>query len=165
MEYQGHGLDYRRIRPERKAVSQRLIDLYPNNPQGYFRLGVLARQEGRYDECADHFARYIRLNPRSPEQVGVLEHGLLPHHRRPYREGLAWADRSYGRPGSLPAYREATLLGRRAVAYFRTGDLDTAKRFAAELNARFPFDTWRAHSPDDPDSRRSGTDSGASRKH
>ena len=44
------------------------------------------------------------------------------------------------------------LLDRRAVAYLRTGDVETAKRLAAELNARFPFETWRARSPDDPDS-------------
>ena len=54
-------------------------------------------------------------------------------------------------PGSLPSYRESLLLGRRAVAHFRTGDVETAKRLAAELNARFPFETWRARSPDDPD--------------
>ena len=50
--------------------------------------------------------------------------------------------------GSLPSFREKWLLDRRAVAYFRTGDVETAKRLAAELNARFPFWTWRAHSPD-----------------
>ena len=38
--------------PEQKAVSQRLIELYPNNPQCYFRLGVAARHEGRLDEAA-----------------------------------------------------------------------------------------------------------------
>ncbi len=55
-------------------------------------------------------------------------------------------------PGSFPSSRVGLLLGRRAVAYFRTGDLETAKRLAAELNARFPFDTWRGRYPDDPDS-------------
>ena len=40
VEIRGVGLDYRRVRPEQKAVSQRLVDLYPNNPSGYFRLGV-----------------------------------------------------------------------------------------------------------------------------
>jgi adenylate cyclase len=38
------------------------------------------------------------------------------------------------------------------VAYFRTGDVETAKRLAAELNTRFPFDTWRVHTPDAPES-------------
>ena len=68
------------------------------------------------------------------------------------REGLEWADRTMAAPGSLPSFREELLLNRRAVAYFRTGDVETAKRLVAELNARFPFDTWRGRSPDDPDS-------------
>ena len=55
-------------------------------------------------------------------------------------------------PGSLPSFRESLLLNRRAAAYLRTGDVETAKRLAAELNARFPFETWRARSPDVPDS-------------
>ena len=92
VEYRGHGLDYRRWRPEQKAVSQRLIDLYPNNPMGYFRLGVLARREGRYDECAEYFARNIRLDPRSSYSktaywnmaycLITAGRGLLPQRRR-----------------------------------------------------------------------------------
>ena len=54
------------------------------------------------------------------------------------REGLEWADRAMAAAG--------------AVAYFRIGDVETAKRLAAELNNRFPFYTWRARSPNDPDS-------------
>ena len=153
VEYRGHGLDYRRWRPEQKAVSQRLIDLYPNNPVGYFRLGVLARQEGRLDECAEYFARSIRLNPRNPgikTSYWNMAYCLITTGHD--REGLEWADRTMAAPGSLPSFREALLLGRRVVAYFRTGDVETAKRLAAELNARFPFETWRARWPDEPDS-------------
>jgi tetratricopeptide (TPR) repeat protein len=155
VEYRGHGLDYRRIRPEQKVVSQRLIDLYPNNPEGYFHLGVLARQEGRYDECAEYFARNIRLNPRDPTSKTLywnMAYCLITAGHD--REGLEWADRTITAPGSLPSFREKLLLGRRAVAYFRTGDVETAKRLAAELNARFPFDSWRARSPEDPDSEK-----------
>ena len=73
VEYRGHGLDYRRWRPEQKVVSHRLIELYPNNPDGYFRLGVLARQEARLDECAE------------TSQEPSAGHD---------REGLEWADRT-----------------------------------------------------------------------
>lgn len=54
--------------------------------------------------------------------------------------------------GTLPSYRVEILLGRRAVAYFRTGDVERAKRQAEELNTRYPFDTWRQRAPNDPDS-------------
>jgi adenylate cyclase len=153
VELRGWGLDDRRTRPERKAVSQRLVDLYPNNPWGYFRLGVLARIEGRYDECAEYFARNIRLNPRDSgikTSYWNMAYCLITAGHD--REGLEWADRTMAAPGSLPSIREAVLLGRRAVAYFRIGDVETAKRLAAELNARFPFHTWRARFPDNPDS-------------
>ena len=55
--FPGEGLDYRRTRSELKVVSQRLIELYPNDPEGYFRLGVVGRQEGRYDEAAQYIAK------------------------------------------------------------------------------------------------------------
>jgi len=39
-----------------------------------------------------------------------------------------------------------------AAAAYRIGDLGTARRLAKELNEQFPFSTWRANSPDDPES-------------
>jgi rhodanese-related sulfurtransferase len=68
------------------------------------------------------------------------------------QEGLKWADRAIGAEGGLPAWRLRALLTLRVVAYARTGDLDTARRLAKELNDRYPFDTWRNHFPDDPGS-------------
>jgi hypothetical protein len=68
------------------------------------------------------------------------------------QEGLEWADRTMATPGSLSSLRENILLNRRVVAYFRTGNVDMANRLAAELNDRFPFDTWRERAPDNPDS-------------
>ncbi len=132
VEYQGHGLDYRRTRPERKAVSQRLIDLYPNNPSGYFRLGVLARQEGRYDDCAEYFAKYIRLNPRSNISKTAywnMAYCLITAGHD--REGLEWADRPMAAPGSLPSYREsnpARPTGRGLLPHRRRRDREAVGR-------------------------------------
>jgi TolB-like protein/DNA-binding winged helix-turn-helix (wHTH) protein len=64
LDAQTDGLDYRRALSEEMAVGRRLIDLYPNNPVGYFRLGVVLRGEGRYDEAVGYFAKAIRLDPR-----------------------------------------------------------------------------------------------------
>ena len=69
------------------------------------------------------------------------------------REGLAWADRAMGAAGDLPAqWRLGNLFDLRAVAYVRTGDIETAKRVATDLDDRYPFATWRDHGPDDPGS-------------
>ena len=84
VEYRGHGLDYRRIRPEQKAVSQRLIDLYPNNPEGYFRLGVPGAARGQIRRVRRVLRKkHPARSPQFRKQDGVLEHGLLPHNRRP----------------------------------------------------------------------------------
>jgi adenylate cyclase len=155
LDFQGGGLDYRRARSELKAVGNKLIELYPNNSQGYYELGVVSRLGGRNDEAAEYFSAAIRLDPRA----GWIKNGywnlaycLINAGRD--REGLEWADRTIAAPGSLafPSLRERLLLGLRVVAYFRTGDIETAKRLAAELNARYPFDTWRERAPNDPDS-------------
>ena len=84
VEYRGHGLDHRRMRPEQKAVSQRLIDLYPNNPWGYFRLGVPRAAGGQVRRVRRVLRKkHPARSPRSRKEDGVLEHGLLPHNRRP----------------------------------------------------------------------------------
>jgi class 3 adenylate cyclase/TolB-like protein len=161
LDFQQRELDYRRMRAKLKAVAQRLIDLYPNNPLGYFRLGVVAKVEGRYDEAVAYFAQNIRLNPRN---VGTIQNSyfsmayctIWASHDR---QGLEWADRAMAAPGALPEVRVRYLTLLRAVAYARTGDLENAKRLIKEIDARYPFETWRdpfetwhPHAPDDPDS-------------
>jgi hypothetical protein len=153
LDWQADGLDYRRARAEGKAVGRKLIDLYPNNPAGYFRLGVINREEGRFDEAAGYFASRIRLSPRSPTLRNLYWNmavcNIFAGHDR---EGLEWADRAIAAPGDLPSYRVAVLLTERAVATFCTGALDAAKHLVAELNAWYPYITWRAVAPHDPDS-------------
>jgi hypothetical protein len=82
VEYRGHGLDHRRMRPEREGGFAATDRPYPNNLKVSSVL-VPARQEGRY-ECAGDFARNIRLrSPRSRKEGVRIGNGLLPHHRRP----------------------------------------------------------------------------------
>lgn len=68
------------------------------------------------------------------------------------REGLEWADRALAAPGFLPSHRVRVMLTLQAAAAYRVGDVDTARRLAKELNDQFRFSTWRANSPDDPES-------------
>jgi adenylate cyclase len=144
LDYQGEGLDWRRAESEEEVVSQRLIEQYPNNPAGHFRLGVLRRQTQAYDESAKYFKRSIQLDPGSPGSKtnfwNMAWCRIIAGHDQ---EGLEWADRSMAAGGSLPFQREKLLLSLRTAAYFRLGDVKTAERLAAELNERYPFDTWR----------------------
>ncbi len=147
------GPDYQAARSKRKAVARRLIELFPNNTEGYFRLGTVEREEGAYDEAADNFERVLRLNPRTAgikTMYWEMAYCRITGGHDP--EGLDWADRATAAPGSLPQYREQILLVRQVVGYFRTGNVDMAKRLVAELNDRFPFETWRSRAPNNPGS-------------
>ncbi len=129
------------------------MSIFTHDFMGYFRLGVAARVAGNYQVAARYFASALRLNPRNPSIKNLywcLAVGsIFAGHDR---EGLEWADRTMTAEGDLPSSRARRLLTARAVAHYRTGDVDTAKRLVAELNERYPFDTWRAHFPLNPDS-------------
>jgi adenylate cyclase len=153
LDWQQDGLDYRRVRNELEAVAKRLIDYYPNNSAGYGELGVLRRNQGRYDEAVNFFTQAVRLNPRAAMIKNVYWNMAFCNVYAGHdREGLEWADRALAAAGSLPSYRVRSMLQFRTVAAYRTGDIDTARRLAKELNDQFPFDTWRQHAPDAPES-------------
>jgi class 3 adenylate cyclase/TolB-like protein/tetratricopeptide (TPR) repeat protein len=153
LDWEADGLDYRRARSEGKAVAQKLIDLYPSNTAGYFRLGVIARDEGQYDAAAEYFMKTIRLNPRSSGIKNLYWNmAFTKIYGGHDREGLEWADRTMAAEGTLPSFRIRGILFTRAVAHYRTGDVEAAKRLVRELNEKYPLDTWREHFPDDPDS-------------
>ncbi|MGC1407469.1 MAG: adenylate/guanylate cyclase domain-containing protein [Acetobacteraceae bacterium] len=153
LDWQQDGLNYRRVRHELEAVAKRLIEYYPNSFAGYNELGVLGRNQGRYDEAINFFKEAIRLNPRAAAIKNLYwDVAFCNVYRGHDREGLEWADRALAAAGTLPSYRISSMLAFRAVAAYRTGDVNTAERLARELNDQFPFNTWRQHSPDDPES-------------
>jgi tetratricopeptide (TPR) repeat protein len=153
LDWQQDGLDYRRIQRELESAANQLIENYPNNFVGYNELGVLKRNQGHYDEAANLFKKAIQLSPRSPDIKNLYWNmafcNVLAGHDR---EGLEWADRASAAPGLLPSYRISVMLTVQAAAAYRTGDVDAARRLAKELNDQFPFSTWRANSPANPES-------------
>jgi TolB-like protein len=153
LEYQkDFGLDKKRTSLEQTASALKLVELFPNNPSGYFFSATLARDKGKYDEAAGYFAQAIRLNPHSQAIKGWYYNMATCTIRAGHdREGLEWADRAMAAQGELPPYRVMGLPAMRAVAYHRTGKIDIAKRLAGELNERYPFLTWRSFYPIDPD--------------
>ena len=153
LDWQQGGVTYRQVRPELEAAATRLMGYYPNNFAGYFELGVLRRNQGRFDEAAGLFAQAIRLNPRAASIKNLYWNMAYCRITAGHdREGLEWANRTMSAEGSLAPQREKFLLNRRVVAYVRTGAIETAKRLAAELNDRYPLDTWRERAPNDPSS-------------
>jgi rhodanese-related sulfurtransferase len=68
------------------------------------------------------------------------------------REGLEWIERTNLAPGNMPAWRLKHLKLLQAVALVRTANVEAAKRIVKEVADGYPFETWRDHWPDDPDS-------------
>jgi adenylate cyclase len=153
LDWQQGELDYRRIRRELETAAKLLIENYPNNFVGYTELAVLKRNQGHYDEAANLFKKAILLSPRSPDiknsYWNMAYCNVMAGHDR---EGLEWADGALAAPGFLPSHRIRVMLTLQAAAAYRAGDVDTARRLAKELNDQFPFSTWRANSPDNPES-------------
>ena len=153
--WQQASLNWRQAMRELEAVSKQLIEYYPNNPQGYNELGVLRRNQGRYDEAINLYKEAIRRDPRAPvwkknNYWNIAYCYVASGHDR---EGLEWADRTLTVAGTLgPAFRVRVMLAYRTVASYRTGDISTAEHLAQELNEQFPLATWRQHFPEDPDS-------------
>ncbi len=116
LDFQTELLDFRHASAELEAVSQRLIDLYPNNSIGYFRLGDLRRTQQKYDEAANYFARSIQINPRNPGIRNLYWYMTLCRIVAGHdQEGLEWAERTIGAAGTLPSHREEMLLSIRGL--------------------------------------------------
>jgi hypothetical protein len=91
---------------EGKAVARKLTDLYPSNFNGYSRLAVIARQEGRYGEAAEYFATTIRLAPRAPTIKNFYWNtAVCLIWAGNNRGGLEWADRAMVAAGDLLSLR------------------------------------------------------------
>ncbi len=78
LDFQLQELDYRRVRTELRATGQKLIDLYPNNYIGYFRLGGTGTERAKVRRCSGPFRKDDP--PQSAlafNQDPLLEHGLL----------------------------------------------------------------------------------------
>lgn len=139
LDWQQGELDYRRIQRELETAANKLIENYPNNFVGYSELGVLKRNQGHYDEAAILFNKAIQLSPLSPNIKNLYWNmafcNVLVGRDR---EGLEWADRALAAPGLLPSYRIRVMLTLQAAAAYRTGDVDTARRLAKELNLNSP---------------------------
>jgi tetratricopeptide (TPR) repeat protein len=156
LDWQQEGPDRRRARSELEAVARKLIDDYPNNPVGYHELGVVRRNTGRYDEAAELFEKAIRLNPRGSSATGSWTVSMVWCNvlAGRDRDGLFWAKRARAAEASLGPYMRMQLLALCTAASVRTGDFETAKRTAGELNDQFPLHTWRSHYPRDLDSEK-----------
>ena len=128
--------------------SQRLVQLYPNNPEGHHHLARAMQFEGRFDDAVALFEKAIRLDPLEPrifQRYGFLGFSLMMAGR--YADSARWFTRSLeanpDAPPQLLARRYRNLSASLALA----GRIDEARVAADQAQRLWPFDTVRSHHP------------------
>jgi adenylate cyclase len=139
--------------PEAMAAAQRLIDVDPNNEDGYNDLANVKMVTGDKDEAISLFKKAIRIDPRNPylyNRYRRIGYCLLVLARE--QESIEWLQRALAANPEAPALDRATNYRYLAAAYALTGHSDDAHRALTEANHLWPYATVRSQSPDDPSS-------------
>jgi TolB-like protein len=129
-------------------VSQRIVELFPNNVEGYDLLAAALRFSGRADESIAALAKAIRLNPRDPNtfhRYAYTGFALLMSGR--YDESAAWFEKSFAANPDAPVPILGTRYRNMAAALALGGHPEAARRAVAEADRLWPFVTVRMLSP------------------
>jgi class 3 adenylate cyclase/TolB-like protein len=135
--------------PDWAAAAGRLVALHPDVQFGADQLSTVRALDGRVDDAAALLKTAMRLNPRDPQiQLRYARVAMFMVFADHDKDALDWAHWALagGEPGLSPTFRADMNLVQ-AAAYARTGDLDAAKRAAADAHRLRPLDTVRSHGP------------------
>lgn len=133
-------------------IAQRIVELFPNNVEGYDLLASALRFSGRADESIAALAKAIKLNPRDPNvfhRYAYTGFALLLSGR--YDESAAWFEKSFAANPDAPVSILGTRYRNMAAALALGGHLDAARRAVAEADRLWPFVTVRMLSPHSSD--------------
>jgi adenylate cyclase len=128
--------------------SRRLVELHPNNPEGYHHLARAMQFEGRFDDAVALFEKAIRLDPLEPrifQRYGFLGFSLMQAGR--YDDSAAWFARSLEANPDAPPQLIARRLGNMSASLALAGRLDEARKAADEAQRLWRFYTVRSHFP------------------
>jgi adenylate cyclase len=135
---------------EEMAVAQRMIDLYPNNQDGYNELANVKMITGAAEEAIPLFQKAIRIDPRSAflfNRYRRIGYCLLVLGRE--QASIEWLQRSLASNPDAPAEYRAWSYRHLAAAYALIGRSDEARQTLAEANRLWPYATIRSQSPED----------------
>lgn len=76
-------------RPEAIAVYRRLLASEPRLPDSWYNLGLLLRQEGRFEEALDAYEEALKRGVAEPEEVHVNRAVILADHLRRESEAIS----------------------------------------------------------------------------
>jgi adenylate cyclase len=128
--------------------SQRLVELYPNNPEGYHHLARAMQFEGRFADAVALFDKAIRLDPLEPrvfQRYGFMAFSLMMAGR--YDESAAWFERALAANPDAPPPLLARRYRNMSASLALAGRLDEARQAASEAQRLWPFDTVRSSYP------------------
>lgn len=127
------------------ATAQRMMDLYPNDPESYNQLGTMMLAVGRLEEFIPLEERSVRCDPLSPylferyQRIGYAQM-LLGHEE----EAVPWFERSLASNPDVPPEGRADTYRQLAVAYTLNGRSDQARKALTEAVRLAPFETARS---------------------
>jgi adenylate cyclase len=136
------------------AAYRHLLDNYPNAHFAYSQIGMLLNFLGRVEEAIPMLETAIRREPRNPSvRVWYDNLGWAQFALGRYEESIVWYQRALAAASNASPIARAQYNLRIAAACVRLGQQDEAHRAIAEANRLWPYDTVRAHWPEDPSSR------------
>ena len=130
------------------APARRLVELYPNNPEGYFYLARVRQFDGDFADAVAMFERSIQLDPLEPgifQRYAFMAFSMMQAGR--YGDSAAWFARSLAAAPDAPSPLRARSYHNMSASLALAGRLDEARRAAREARRLWPFDTVRSHYP------------------
>ena len=130
------------------SPAQRLVELFPNNPEGYHHLARVRQFEGRFADAVTMFEKAILLDPLDPrifQRYGLMAFSMMQAGR--YDNSAAWFARSLAADPDAPPSLRATRYRNMSASLALAGRLEEAHRAAEEAQRLWPFDTVRSHYP------------------
>ena len=135
---------------EAMATAQRLIEINPNNHNGYVLLARNKIYTGQAEQAVSLLTKAMQLNPRDPskfDRLWRMGYALLMVER--YQESIVWQQRAMAAFPDAPGNIRSSRYRMMAVAYALSGQIDDARRARAEGSRIWPFETIRGFSPED----------------
>ncbi len=132
------------------AAYQHLVERYPNYYTGYGQIGMLLTWTGHPEQGIPIMLEQLRRAPQIPGNRTVYDQlGYANLLIGKDAEAIFWLRRALAAAPNIPRTTRAFSYIHIAEANARLGHLDEARDAIADANRAWPYDTVRAHFPED----------------
>ncbi|MFZ0484580.1 MAG: tetratricopeptide repeat protein, partial [Desulfobacterales bacterium] len=129
---------YQKKVKEAQEIFESLIKLAPENPEGYFRLGLLLRLLKKYDLALTNLNKAMSINPKL---MDVFTNIILVHAaKKEFKTALLLCDDQLKNVQDKPALKSIlhNLKGELYLAQLKTTDAEESFKAALKENPNFP---------------------------